>query len=344
MDLVYGNNVHRPLGLGFSVDLQGKTYNIKTTIQNIAELHVQVVRYFEMTSERNRVVLEWQQDSAEMSYRIIFDEGEEGLVSNPFVGLIPDSGFFSSDRFGFHDPAVFESLRRGFGQISYLGPYRQRPSRLVRLPARSPRDVGSAGEHAVGMLISDQVRNNRRLLDEVNALLGDSLAGWQLDVETQGPLYSVILRSTTDPSLRVNLLDSGTGVAQVLPLLVQLARSPGDLQVVEEPELHLHPAFHALLADLFITETERGSSRFLIETHSETMLLRLRRRIAEGRISSDAVAVHFVDHENGSSRVRRINIDDFGNLDYWPAGVFSEDFEETKKLAEAQFARGRDEG
>jgi predicted ATPase len=48
------------------------------------------------------------------------------------------------------------------------------------------------------------------------------------------------------------------------------------------------------------------------------------------------VAVYFIEHDDGSAHARRITIDGLGNLDYWPKGVFSEDFEETRKLAEAQ--------
>ncbi|GAA0377234.1 hypothetical protein Acor_30650 [Acrocarpospora corrugata] len=67
--------------------------------------------------------------------------------------------------------------------------------------------------------------------------------------------------------------------------------------------------------------------RFLVETHSETFLLRLRRRIAEGSVAAADVAVYFVENEGGSASARRIEIDSMGNLDYWPRGVFAEDFE-----------------
>jgi predicted ATPase len=93
-----------------------------------------------------------------------------------------------------------------------------------------------------------------------------------------------------------------------------------------------------MLADLYLAAVKRTSTRFLIETHSETLLLRLRRRIAEG-LDPATVAVYFVDRVAGVSVARRIHIDADGNLDYWPTGVFSEDFEETRKLALAQRER-----
>lgn len=324
LDLVYGNSPHRPLRIEFATEIA----DVRVTIQNIAEFETQVVSAFTaVMSDGGILDLSWEQDSERISHEVFVDGESRGTAQDTFRGILPED-------------ERSRPIERSVGAASYLGPFRRRSTRSVRLPARAPSDVGPMGEHAVGMLVNDHVRGGRRLLDGVNELLGDSLVGWKLDVEAQGPFYSVILRSTADPTLTANLLDAGTGVTQVLPLLVQLLQPRTGLQVVEEPELHLHPAFHAMLADLFIGGVERGGGRFLIETHSETMLLRLRRRIAEGRIRADDVAVHFVEHDSGASRVRHIAIDELGNVDYWPDGVFSEDFEETKKLAAAQLARG----
>ncbi|MCK2213029.1 DUF3696 domain-containing protein [Actinomadura sp. ATCC 31491] len=347
LDLVYGRNVHRALRLEFVTDDEDAVpTEVKATIQNVDERRTQFVREFEINTGHHHAQLDWVVgDESGHDYMLTVDGHVPSVKLRPaFRGLIPLT-LELPERLR----AALTLLPQHLGNIRYLSSYRQRPSRLVRLPSRSQKEVGAAGENAAGMLVDDHVRGGHALLDELNRLLGDNLTGWRLEVEPQGPMYAISLCSLSNPDLTVNLLDSGTGVAQVLPLLVQLAydrKEPshtGVLHVIEEPELHLHPAFHALLADLFIAGMDGGRSRFLVETHSETMLLRLRRRIAEGRISSGDVAIYFVDHGEGSSRVRRIEVDGLGNLDYWPSGVFSEDFEETKKLAEAQFARERDE-
>ncbi len=161
-------------------------------------------------------------------------------------------------------------------------------------------------------------------------------------------MYSVHLASTHDVSVKVSLRDAGTGVVQMLPILVQRAldiesgqslKKQSILEIVEEPELHLHPSAHADVADLFLSASKNTNVRFLIETHSETFLLRLRRRIAEGRVKPEEISLYFVEHTDGSAKARRIGIDRMGNLDYWPSGVFTEDFEETRALAAAQVER-----
>jgi len=192
------------------------------------------------------------------------------------------------------------------------------------------------------------LRDRSKLLQRVNAELESCLPGWNIDITERGDMFSLVLTSLSDASLTVNIADGGAGVAQVLPIFVQRAldilsppRRPV-LEIVEQPELHLHPAAHAALADLYLEAIRLTSVRFIVETHSETLLLRLRRRIAEG-LDPSFVALYFVDHDGSKASVKKINIDEKGSLDYWPAGVFSEDYDEARKLTKAQLANGLDD-
>jgi len=146
----------------------------------------------------------------------------------------------------------------------------------------------------------------------------------------------------------VNLRDAGVGLSQVLPVVVQheldrAAGRTGGLDIVEQPELHLHPGVHGDVADLYIEAALRGSARFLIETHSENFLLRIRRRIAEGRnaegthLRPEDVAIYWVnDDPQARPRVQRIGLDEHGGVDHWPTGVFTEDLDEVRAIRAAQ--------
>jgi hypothetical protein len=273
--------------------------------------------------------------------------GEQSFADVPveFDGLLPVR-FGNTAESGSHGvPEAARAVARGFPVIRYIGPFRDRPHREYKLPVRMPTEVGIGGVDAAAMLAADQVRGQGKLLDQVNRDLADNLPGWTLSVVGRGLYFAIMLTSRDDSTLNVNLADAGTGVAQVLPIFVQraadLVAPPADpvLEIIEQPELHLHPAAHGALADLYLTALERQPDvRFLVETHSETFLLRLRRRIAEG-LDPDTVAVYFVEHGSAAATVRPIKVDADGNLDYWPAGVFSEDYEEARALANAQLMR-----
>lgn len=134
--------------------------------------------------------------------------------------------------------------------------------------------------------------------------------------------------------------DVGIGVSQVLPVLVHAFADSGKIVAIEQPEIHLHPALQAELGDVFI-ESALGERKntFLLETHSEHLILRIMRRIRETpigklpvgmpHITSQDVAVLFVEPTPQGSVVREMRLDERGRLvDPWPGGFFEESFNE----------------
>jgi hypothetical protein len=124
--------------------------------------------------------------------------------------------------------------------------------------------------------------------------------------------------------------DVGIGISQVLPVLVMAFGSEGKLLAMEQPEIHLHPALQAELADVFI-ESALGKRKntFILETHSEHLILRLMRRIREEKLRPDDVCVLFVEPTDRGSRFVELRIDEDGDfIDEWPGGFFEESFHE----------------
>lgn len=124
--------------------------------------------------------------------------------------------------------------------------------------------------------------------------------------------------------------DVGIGISQVLPVLVMAYGSERKLLAMEQPEIHLHPALQAELGDVFIEAAlgERQNT-VILETHSEELILRLMRRIREGKIRPKDVGVIFVEPLDGGSRVHELELDEDGEfIDEWPGGFFEETFRE----------------
>jgi predicted ATPase len=144
--------------------------------------------------------------------------------------------------------------------------------------------------------------------------------------------------------MTTNLAHAGEGLQQVLPVVVhQLLRQRKEtapfLDVVEHPDLHLHAAAQAPLADLFLRTALHGRGSTLVETHSEPFLLRIQRRVAEGEFPKDRLAIYFVYVTTEGSQIRHVTIDSNGELDWWPEGVFEEDFHEVSAIRRAQRTR-----
>jgi hypothetical protein len=134
--------------------------------------------------------------------------------------------------------------------------------------------------------------------------------------------------------------DLGVGISQVIPVIVAALHNMTGIVAIEEPESNIHPAFQVVLADLFITQAKSNRGvLFLVETHSEHLLLRCLRRIRETAkgilpegipsVAPNDVAVHFVEATKEGPKIKPIEIDEEGDfIDEWPGGFFEESFRE----------------
>ena len=134
--------------------------------------------------------------------------------------------------------------------------------------------------------------------------------------------------------------DVGIGVSQVLPVLVGAYAAKNQIIAIEQPEIHLHPALQADLGDVFLhSALGENRNRFLIETHSEHLLLRIMRRmrqtaageLPEGipKIQPKDVMVLFVEPDGPRSIIREMPLNEYGDLvKAWPGGFFEEGLRE----------------
>jgi predicted ATPase len=134
--------------------------------------------------------------------------------------------------------------------------------------------------------------------------------------------------------------DIGVGISQILPVVVAALNSKADhIVAIEQPELHIHPSVQVRLGDLFITQINHKNVTFLLETHSEHLLLRLLRRIRETNenrlppnslaLTPDKISVIYLEQTIEGMKLTQLRIDETGEfLDRWPKGFFEERAEE----------------
>lgn len=222
-----------------------------------------------------------------------------------------------------------------FSRVFYIGPLRESPKRIYIATGEAPQDVGLKGELSVDVLWVQARRKSTRekLLGSVNHWMREF--GLAADVRLNrvgGNNYSVVFEDL-NTRLKVNLADVGFGASQVLPIVIEgfYARDRAML-LIEQPEIHLHPKAQGVLGDLLIDiATLEGGKTVLVETHSEHVLSRIRRRIAERRISRDSVAIYYCEPSAGGTKVREIGVNSNGQYENegLPEGFFEEGYRDT---------------
>lgn len=224
-------------------------------------------------------------------------------------------------------PEYLEVLQRTY----YLGPMRARAAATTAVGQGADRYVGPVGEHMAELLY-----DLPGLVEEVNGWCDRLGLGYRVrmlapvskDIVLSAGDFAVLALEDVrhDPPVLVSNRAVGYGVGQLLPVLTQCLLSQGGVVIVEQPEVHLHPRLQSAVGDLFVDTVMSGRAQLLVETHSEHLLLRLLRRVREGVLHPEQLSVLYVDlHDDGAAFVRRLEVDDSGELvDGWPGGFFDE--------------------
>ena len=248
-------------------------------------------------------------------------------------------------------------------RIHYLGPLRDKPRRMYRYSGVSFPDIGESGGNFVELLARNrdkpvwfvdlpeqaagQIVQWTNLLPRQVTLIRatNNALRWmgmqELDVEEIAPdiAAQATLPTLSNPKTHVTIADVGFGVSQILPVIILgLISNPEDILLLEQPEIHLHPYAQGRLAELLVCFARTGR-RILIETHSDHLINRLRRLIAEdtGNTLQNLVSILFVHPSDAGygARVEALHVNEFGLIDNWPPHFLAETMLDAKAIVEA---------
>lgn len=229
------------------------------------------------------------------------------------------------------------SLANRLRGLTYITAERIGPREVYALEDRQIASVvGPAGEHAIsvlhwgrdepvldGLVMSDVI--NKRL-HQVEARMRMFFPGCELDVQQVPKVNAVTLglRTSIDTDFH-RPIHVGFGLTQVLPIVIAaLSAAKEDILLIENPEVHLHPAGQALMGQ-FLAEVARSGVQVIVETHSDHVLNGIRRSVKSGRIQPEQVAIHFFRPRSADmAQVASPQIDATGNIDTWPDGFFDQ--------------------
>lgn len=237
-------------------------------------------------------------------------------------------------------------LREQLGQMRYIGPLRRIPPRGLEVSLTKSDSAWSDGMAAWETLVTGSQDLVERVSDWMQspAKLGTGYAVTRKAYQEFDPNHPVPqpigpirkrAQLVDGSGMTLQLQDVGVGISQVLPVVVAAQDGSASVVCIEQPELHIHPAVQVGLGDLFIDGAVNQGLSFLIETHSEHLILRLLRRIRETAeltskvidqpLSPALIGVYCLNKRNGAVAIDEIPVTNDGDFAKpWPHGFFDE--------------------
>jgi len=317
-DLVHGRDFFGSARFTCTLVDQGDSLHVDARIRNVSSDSFSDDALVERWSTRGAI----DRDAA-------LSDGDDGVrrLGVDLEGLLPSN----EPSFGRWRKLAAELSRT----TSHLGPVRKLLAAGYQVSPSARLGLDGGGAPA-------QLAASIDLSERVGDWFAEHLGGWRLETTRTGDTFHLELaRGET----RVNACRAGQGIHQLVPVIVQqlalqATASPGQprLAIVEQPELHLHDAAHAPIGDLIVESARRRAATLLVETHSEALFLRVRRRVADGTLDPADLAVYFVGSRDlqAPHGVHRVDVKPDGDLGWWPEGVFLERYAEVRELQRAQ--------
>ena len=291
-------------------------------------------------------------DTTTPDFKFIRNQGRAWPLSHPIK-----THLFPNEMRRFYQNADFLrsfelEYERFMDSIYYLGPLREFPQREYGWAGSSPGDVGQRGERTVDAILAASrdgqsrslgYRMRRKKFQEMIAYWLSDLGlihEFQIEEIVKGTnLYRALVK-TTQSSPQTLLTDVGFGVSQVLPALVLLYYVPeGSTVLMEQPEIHLHPAVQSGLADVMLNVAKARDVQIIVESHSEHLMRRLQRRVAEEKASPDDVKLYFVSTSGGKAHASDLSLNKWGEIENWPENFFGDEMGEISAITKASLRR-----
>ena len=217
---------------------------------------------------------------------------------------------------------TIRAIREYTPKINYIGAFRLDPQRTYLEKNRKDEKVGKSGDGYLEQILSWQTyesdkfeiliseMRNLHLLEDVNTERLDG-GRYEVKVKTKG---NEILSS---------LSDVGYGISQFLPIMVADLQLPDNSQLfLSQPEIHLHPSVQSSFGDYLVRQINKSDKRYVVETHSEYLLNKLRLAIVKGELKQEDISVYYLENNGVDTSVHKIQFEKNGQINGAPSSFF----------------------
>jgi predicted ATPase len=217
--------------------------------------------------------------------------------------------------------------------INAISSFRHHPDRTYLEQSKDRLKIDKFGEGYLDQILLWE-RKNQSKFDELNLIMKDlGLLESISSNRIKGGRYEVQV-ATSNSKIKNSLFDVGFGISQFLPIIVaDLQLGDNSTLFVAEPEIHLHPNVQAKFVDFLLDQINKKNKNYVLETHSEYLLNRLRLRVVMGKIKESDVAIYYLDNNGKDATIHKLLFNKKGQIIGAPKSFFDTYLMDIKDIA-----------
>jgi predicted ATP-dependent endonuclease of OLD family len=242
-----------------------------------------------------------QPESGDQVFKALLNDSQNEVTVND---VILGSYFFD----------IHEQVSQEIKKINYIGSFRLPPSRTYLEQNRSNITINHLGEGYLEQIIQWELRDKAKYAQLVQTMKDLELLNSIRTKRMEGGRYEMAVRVKED-GVETSLTDIGFGVSQFLPIIVADLQLPnGSTLFVSQPETHLHPSVQSSFGAYLVRQANTLDKNYIIETHSEYLLNRIRLAIVKGEIKEEDVSVYYLEPHPDGNISHRVTFDRQGRI------------------------------
>ena len=206
--------------------------------------------------------------------------------------------------------------------INFISSFRLHPDRGYLETSKMDLKVNNDGRGYLDQIMNWETKNPKKLKELINILKSLNLLYEIKSKRTEGGKYDLLIK-TKKEGIFTSLYDVGFGISQFLPIVVSDLQLPKNSTLfVAQPEIHLHPSIQSSFGDYLVKQIKTQDKKYVIETHSEYLINKIRLAIVKGEIKEDEVKVIFVDNQANEAKIHKITFNKQGQILNAPENFF----------------------
>jgi predicted ATPase len=246
----------------------------------------------------------------------------KGLPVESIPLTIKDFKQYGCGRFDHILQNITNAFREFDNTLNFISTFRPHPERTYLEKSQSNLKLEKFGEGYLDQIILWETKKAKEFKELIRIMKSLSLLNDIKSKRMDGGRFEMQVK-TKKTGVLASLNDVGLGISQFLPIIVADLQLPDDSTFfMAEPEIHLHPSAQSSFGAYITQQIKKTKKNYVIETHSEYLINRIRLAVVKGELEAKDIAVYYMESKINDTEVHKIEFTKDGRILNAPEDFF----------------------